>query len=875
MRGPRGIYGLRRGGGGFTIGEAFAAGFLEGHHLGRAIFRWIWVCLLFLLAWAWLAQRLARVELAIALTPGQPDVLQVFYDVGNGFNETDSVKAAMGFAGSRQVLRLGLPAGRQVRKLRLDVGLQPGAVLIESIAVRGLAGETEWRAEEVKRRFRPARHINRYELEGGLLAVGVNGRDPALVYRGDFSEVLDPVRGRTRGVAIAASFIVLALLAAAIGVFVRARRFAGARQWLAEKTQPARAWLAAHGLTAAAALLLLGALLHFSDLSKAHVRVETDAAETESFKLSYRLEGGPWRGVKEVRAADGPDGWPGVAGVIDDSIFWRRITHLRVTVGDSEQPVRIRAVVLKTFFMEHRWGAAALSERAGAGVDAELGAVTVAAAAKPASIALAAPPNSGVGGRARWFAALGLLALALVAIWGLVRLERLTPPAWLDEAKPQFAVFYRAALAVIVGWFLVQQAYFLTSANWRISPDTEYHTALIDVFAQQWSPILEDAPETYRLGPISTRTYFYHYLMGALAKLNVFGMDQALMIRLVSLAMSLATLYCFLLAFREITERRWVHLAALLMASNVLMFSYMGTMVSYDVFVHLLAPFALYHLLRFVKTYERRHLLWLMVAAGAGMLAKRTFLPLAGVYFLALAPFARQIWRERARWLARPKPAEWALAATAAVLGLLCLELYAGNYLRYSQLYPSCDRVLSHEACLENPIYARDHQLEQKAASRRTMSIGRYARRWATQMEGTALGALVHGSSRMVKSSWELADYRALAALALIALVAGWRGAWANRALRVVLATTAMYLALLFWVNYRGYLRRGVFEVALQGRYAFPVLAPMAIAVAYPLLARGGPWRRLALLLAITVIFVGGGFWFFLERADAHWLAQP
>jgi len=814
------------------------------------------------LLWALLTWRLARVEVAVVMIPEQPEVYQLFYDVGRGFNEGDSSRAILSDVGVRQTARFELPLWPEIARFRFDTGMQPGRTYLASFTVRSWAGATSWDAEAFKQRFRPGNAIRGFQTRDGLLDLTSAGRDPFVVSERDIGDELALARGWAA---------LLAALAALAAVLVLRTIVAAART---ARFAPARAWLAAHGWTLIVAALLGGALFRVSDLGEFRVRMATDATDAEAFTFRYRM-GRAWRRAAAVSLSPpGEGGWRELECRIDDSFLWQGVSHLRLTIEPRQAPVRIRDVSMAAFFLDQRWGADALA----AGADAD-SAVTVAPgqaiiepADQPVEIVLAAPLNISASRLGRGAALLGLAAFAAALALALGLLRRRAPPDWLDQSSPRFTIFYRTVLGAILLWFLVQQVYLLGWIRWEIAPDASYHWKVIDVFSKQWTPFVPDRPGTYHLGALSTRAYLYYYLTGMAVRLNPFDSVDVLLVQFISLAFSLGFLFFLFRLARLATANGWVHLAVLAVVVNLGMFSFMAASVSYDPMVNFLAICGLYHLIRFLKDRRRRNLAILALVMAAGSLAKRTMLPLAALYALALMPALPALWRERKQFLAPLRGREWAQWALVVVFISLSAVLYGGNLLRYRALQPRCDLVLSHDACMKNNIYSRDYRMSQTTGSRADMGLISFLPRWFFHMEQTGLGLLVQRSTNMVKNTWELLAYNTIFLLALVVGVFYWRELWGNRPLLTGLWIAVGYAAVLVAVNYQGYLMRGVFGVAIQGRYLFPVLAPLAIGFIAPLMNRGGPWLRAALFLAIALVFIDGGALYFLERLDAYWL---
>ena len=130
------------------------------------------------------------------------------------------------------------------------------------------------------------------------------------------------------------------------------------------------------------------------------------------------------------------------------------------------------------------------------------------------------------------------------------------------------------------------------------------------------------------------------------------------------------------------------------------------------------------------------------------------------------------------------------------------------------------------------------------------------------------------GRLQQKKVGWMLRAYLMLFTLAMLGLV--WKGRSIATEPWVVDAAVLGfgYLAVLWMVNYTAYLTHGIPEMALQGRYVFPILVPFCGLLAFGLL---GPLRgpfRIVFALAVGAFFAVGELPFFLAQQEPGWFVQ-
>jgi hypothetical protein len=155
------------------------------------------------------------------MPPEQEDLYKVYYDLGAGFNETDSITTMVQPGERRQMIHFsGFPA-RNIKTFRIDPGMREGAVWIASITLQYEFRYLKihiplyrWTGERLLADFTPLHHIRDFALTEQGLALTSTGDDAHFAYRGQWQTILDSA-------AIAASRVsrflyVLCMLCAAV-----------------------------------------------------------------------------------------------------------------------------------------------------------------------------------------------------------------------------------------------------------------------------------------------------------------------------------------------------------------------------------------------------------------------------------------------------------------------------------------------------------------------------------------------------------------------------------------------------------------------------------------------------------------------------------
>jgi hypothetical protein len=237
----------------------------------------------------------------------------------------------------------------------------------------------------------------------------------------------------------------------------------------------------------------------------------------------------------------------------------------------------------------------------------------------------------------------------------------------------------------------------------------------------------------------------------------------------------------------------------------------------------------------------------------------------------------------------------------------LSVALYGNNLLTYHRLEPHASQVLGPQQAMQYRIFARDHivsefrkdRISYEDAAKMALSIPhegdragalellriaaiekqqpvprisrfRYASVWSEMMLGRIYGIMGHKS--MIKNRNQLYLYYGIFILAAGLLVVNPRSCgMAGNVVAVSFIFTFYALVLMQLVNYGIYYESGSLSKALQGRYIFPVLAPIYALLACALMSPPRRGLRWFVLVIVGGIFLYGEFPFFLHHMTPDW----
>jgi hypothetical protein len=145
-----------------------------------------------------------------------------------------------------------------------------------------------------------------------------------------------------------------------------------------------------------------------------------------------------------------------------------------------------------------------------------------------------------------------------------------------------------------------------------------------------------------------------------------------------------------------------------------------------------------------------------------------------------------------------------------------------------------------------------------------------YAFPWTDRMLAKTLGIMGH--SNMEKRGEALYPYYAILLLAAVILIRTLRSSdLGGYGWQVVFIVAFYSLVLMQLVNYPAYSGSGLIDVGHQGRYLFPVLAPICALVAWAVVRPFGSGFRGVPVAVVGAVFLYGELPFFLRRVTPDW----
>lgn len=419
-------------------------------------------------------------------------------------------------------------------------------------------------------------------------------------------------------------------------------------------------------------------------------------------------------------------------------------------------------------------------------------------------------------------------------------------------------------LYIILAWFVLQAGFMAITTAKGIAPDEGTHFRSIQVFTENgFDPFFEQGEGTYSLGVLArTPNYMFYYLMSFVYRVIPSGWSQdaqLITLRLVNMLFTLGGLVVLWQTLKLLTKRGIIQNLTVFMMTNTLMFVFLAGALSYDNLFFLASNIALYYFVKLLIKFSVRDTLKLGAAVVFALLSKFTFVPLAvaiaGLLIFRYARDYKKVWTTAKTEVGKYQKPVIILSAVFLVFVGLFMERYLVNYIRYGSYRPKCEKVLTVDQCMQSALYRRNKAFQSNPVKDPTPDPD-FVVRWAFRTKETVFGIMGH---RAIKETPFIKYGTAM--LFIFMLIALTRTiTLKDKLVLYLLVVIVMYVGVLIVHNHNLYQRSGLFGLALQGRYIFPVLGLMYFVGNYfvdKLLRRHNAAYLAYAAIAIGIFFVG------------------
>ncbi len=425
--------------------------------------------------------------------------------------------------------------------------------------------------------------------------------------------------------------------------------------------------------------------------------------------------------------------------------------------------------------------------------------------------------------------------------------------------------------------FIIFSIYLVFNIKIGISPDSSYHLEVSKAYSQTlFRP--QNTPDTYQWRDITRITYLFFWINGRILNINNGVVDEIILLRIVNVICSIGTVFVTYLLSKEIFKNRWKRIFPIFLLTNTLMFVFLSSSINYDNLANLLCVLSILFFVKFVKSkIDIKYLLLMILFLCIGALTKFTVLPLA---FILVILSLIDIFRKKEYFKQIKIGKEFLLLIPILFFGILNIELYGKNIIQYGGLEADCNKILTHEQCLENGVYFRDNITFQSTkidgikgyfnliTSGERVGPFRYFLKWLPNLTMKIHGVFADHSLFMPEPFWYI--FILFFLIATILGVINFKK-W-NTIEKYLIVIFFFYIAVLFFFqNYIMYLRYNIYYLALQGRYIFPVISIMYILFSKSFFFVNSKWLRYILSILVVLLFIYSCIPFFLLNVEAWW----
>lgn len=450
----------------------------------------------------------------------------------------------------------------------------------------------------------------------------------------------------------------------------------------------------------------------------------------------------------------------------------------------------------------------------------------------------------------------------------------------------------------IVGLFLLHALWLALTSRYPMAFDENYHYGIIQQYARQFSPFFASPPPgTESLGDITRYpSYLFHYLMSfpyrLIAEVTSSEAVRIISLRIINIGLLASSLIIFRKLFQTAKLSPAIANLSLLLFVLIPVTPFLAGQISYDNLSIPLTGLTLLFGLRFLQKLQHGEFslsnFYLLVVVGMfTSLVKYTYLPII-VTVMAYVLVATWWYRRQQKIELSPQITKqvrniaplkkWLLLGVVLIGGLLSIERYGLNIVRYHHPAPDCAKILSADSCRQYGPWGRDERLKaRRETAEPTWRVIDYHKVWASTMRYEFFFTINdrYESREPLPLLYTFSKVM-LWTGGLLTIAFSWR--WLkNSNLRFFALVSVVYLVLLWADNYLKF--RGVhWPVAIHGRYLLPLLPVIFVIMGYgiksalDLLPRYAQLAKVLIALSCCAIFtLSGGAVTYIVRSDSSW----
>jgi hypothetical protein len=435
--------------------------------------------------------------------------------------------------------------------------------------------------------------------------------------------------------------------------------------------------------------------------------------------------------------------------------------------------------------------------------------------------------------------------------------------------------FTKCLLILLFTSFIFFSGYVALRLKPGIAPDEVGHFEFSKLFSYTLG-IPKDTETTNALGwQIAFNPFLYYWINGRLIGLlkfisSMITDNQLLIIlRFSSVLYSFLNLVVFYKILVELIHNEYFRLFSLFLFSQTLMYVFLSGSVSYDNLTNLFCSLGILFFVRFLKNIKPiKNSFLLAISLTLASLTKYTVVPLI-LFVLILWAFT--VIRKKVNFKGNER-ISWGLILVAVILVFANIYLYGHNLIKFRGLTPACTDVLTLKQCDVNPFTVRSKELslEHKMSISESVAKGYpnpleyVVYSWIPNMLYRIHGIL--GQESYFPSHIIIVIYLLYVWYLLLAVRYIHRLPFVFSLLALVLIG---YSFVLLVMNYESELSYGFKQIAMQGRYIFPVISIFYALIGYTLEHTNSKLLRFLTVTVSILLFLYAGPLKLLTKANS------
>jgi len=434
---------------------------------------------------------------------------------------------------------------------------------------------------------------------------------------------------------------------------------------------------------------------------------------------------------------------------------------------------------------------------------------------------------------------------------------------------------YTFILSVLISWFIYQTVFFALNLKHNVVPDEPYHIQFIKIYRDKISPIINHQDNNFVFGDITrSQSYFYHYLLGMISKLFQLDKNFITYLRLINISFSLLTLITFIKTIDLLTKDRFIKISSIIMLSNTLTFTILSGGVSYDNLLNLLSILSVYFFIKFAKEEHVKNLILFFVISLSASIVKISFIPILIVLSIIMFIKTCRISDFKKKIIKQIKKYNKFFIIFLSLLFVISLSLFIErhviNLIKFGTINPSCVQIHSIEECKVDLQYIRDNSFEIKNLKPNILNFIMYFNKWKLLILDSTFG--FHGHKYIPVNQLFIYILSFIILISYSSFIRHTRYRKDKLNYFLIFLSSFYILFIFVYVNYLNYLKYELIELAVNGRYIFPVIT-IVFYLINEYIIRGIKINLLKILYIffLLVIFIKFGFFWFTEQTNSEW----